>query len=120
MPLITQNSQKEEKSKLPIMEIGFVVVMVIFAIMIIASSKSPNDAASGICGWGFILFICYICCKYAEYSKKKEDVGQHQQQQQVIQIGTTEAKPMRVCPKCGMQNDRESRYCSDCGNTLRT
>jgi hypothetical protein len=39
---------------------------------------------------------------------------QQQQQQQVVIHGEAHDKK-RVCPKCGWQNDRESKFCSDCG-----
>lgn len=39
---------------------------------------------------------------------------QQQQQQQVVIQGEAQGKK-RVCPKCGWQNDREAKFCSDCG-----
>lgn len=39
---------------------------------------------------------------------------QQQQQQQVIIQGDNQ-KRKRVCPKCGLQNDRDAKFCSDCG-----
>ena len=41
---------------------------------------------------------------------------QHQQQQQQVVIQNSgEKKNMRVCPKCGMQNDKDAKFCNDCG-----
>lgn len=40
--------------------------------------------------------------------------GRQQQQQQVVIQGEAQGKK-RVCPKCGWQNDREAKFCSDCG-----
>ena len=39
---------------------------------------------------------------------------QRQQQQQQIVIQSGNEKTMRVCPKCGCQNDKEAKFCSDC------
>ncbi|MCZ7398186.1 MAG: zinc-ribbon domain-containing protein [Candidatus Methanoperedens sp.] len=40
---------------------------------------------------------------------------QQQQQQQVVIQNSGEKKNMRVCPKCGMQNDKDAKFCNDCG-----
>ncbi|HHT9139080.1 MAG TPA: zinc-ribbon domain-containing protein [Candidatus Wunengus sp. YC60] len=39
---------------------------------------------------------------------------QQQQQQQVIIQGEAQGKK-RVCPKCGWQNDKDVKFCGDCG-----
>ncbi len=39
--------------------------------------------------------------------------GRQQQQQQIVIQGETGRK--RICPKCGWQNDKEAKFCSDCG-----
>ena len=39
---------------------------------------------------------------------------QQQQQQQVVIQGEGIGKK-RVCPKCGWQNDKDAKFCSDCG-----
>lgn len=39
---------------------------------------------------------------------------QQQQQQQVVIQGEAQGRK-RVCPKCGWQNDRDAKFCSDCG-----
>jgi uncharacterized membrane protein YvbJ len=41
--------------------------------------------------------------------------GHRQQQQQVVIQNSGEKKNMRVCPKCGMQNDKDAKFCNDCG-----
>jgi len=38
-----------------------------------------------------------------------------QQQQQQITIPGTEEEPKRICPKCGMENNRAATFCGDCG-----
>jgi protein-S-isoprenylcysteine O-methyltransferase Ste14 len=122
MTTITQNNQKDEKpedKKIPYMEIIFGVIFIFFVFAVIASTTETSSAkASSLIALFFTFLICYICCKYS--SRKKEDKSPpQQQQQQVIQIGGHEARPMRVCPKCGLQNDRENKFCADCGNKLR-
>jgi cbb3-type cytochrome oxidase subunit 3 len=64
---------------------------------------------SAIIGLLFLLVICYICFKYSGRRKQQ----QQQQQQIVVQTGDRDKK-MRVCPKCGMQNEVTNKFCSDC------
>lgn len=40
--------------------------------------------------------------------------GRQQQQQQQVVIGDIKDRK-RICPKCGWQNDKDSKFCSDCG-----
>jgi len=62
-----------------------------------------------------ILLSAYLA--YQDAKKFGYEPRQQQQQQQVV-IGGVEdnnKKSKRICPKCGMENDRENKFCSDCG-----
>lgn len=62
----------------------------------------------------FLLVMCYICFQFnarAQQQKQQQKQTQEQHQQVIVQ---TSDKKMRVCPKCGMQNDVTNRFCSDC------
>ena len=71
-----------------------------------------TDPFSGIFGLIFLLVICYFCFKYSGRNKQQQQ-NQQQQQQIVVQTGLGDKK-VRVCPKCGMQNDVTNKFCSDC------
>jgi len=122
MTAITQNQPKDEKpgdKKIPYMEIIFGAIFLIFVFAALASTtQTSSEKAASLMSLFFVLLICYVCCKYS-FRKKEDKSSPQQQQQQVIQIGGHEARPMRVCPKCGLQNDRENKFCADCGNKLR-
>lgn len=42
--------------------------------------------------------------------------GQYQQQQVVVH---NNEKKMRICPKCGWQNERDTKFCGDCGFSFK-
>jgi len=85
---------------------GILALLFIFGLL--SNPKAMGETLSVIIGLFFWLVICYICFKFFGRSKQ-----QQQQQQIVVQTGDRENK-LRVCPKCGMQNDVTSRFCSDC------
>lgn len=45
----------------------------------------------------------------------KGNQRQQQQQQQQIVIQNDYQRNRRICPKCGWQNDKDTKFCSDCG-----
>jgi len=78
---------------------------------LLSNPQEFGETVSAILSLFFWLVICYVCFKFCGGNK------QQQQQQVVVQTGD---KKMRVCPKCGMQNDVTSKFCSDCGYEFET
>jgi hypothetical protein len=90
--------------------IGGIVVLLII-IGLISNPTAMGQTLSGIIGLILLLVICYVC--FILFGRKKQQQQQQQQQQIVVQTGDRDKK-MRVCPKCGMQNDVTNKFCSDC------
>lgn len=84
---------------------------------VITNPEAMGATLSGIIAIVFWLIVCYFCYRFCYSSHPQPQQQQQQQQQQIImQTGDKEDKKMRVCPKCGMQNDVSNRFCSDCAN----
>ena len=58
-----------------------------------------------------ILIIIVVVIWFLFFKGNKQ---QQQQQQQVVIQGDWAGKK-RVCPKCGLQNHGDAKFCSDCG-----
>lgn len=86
------------------------IVAVLFVLGFIADPKAMGSTVGMIIGIIFWLAMCYFCYKFFFRSPRYQ---QQQQQQQVV-VQTGDNKKMRVCPKCGMQNDVASKFCADC------
>lgn len=86
----------------------------VFIIAVLSDPQKRSEIFNFIAGLLFwlivFLFILGACCSGARQQQQ-----QQQQQQVIVQTAGTK---MRVCQKCGMQNDVTSRYCSDCGYEL--
>lgn len=85
------------------------ILALLFIIGLISNPKVMGETLSAIFGLIVWLIICYFCFKFCGRGQQQQ---QQQQQQIVMQMGD---KKMRVCPKCGMQNDVTNKFCSDCG-----
>jgi uncharacterized protein YacL len=84
------------------------IIIFLFTIGIILNPKVMGETISGIIAIIFWLIMCYFCFKFCGRNQ------QHQQQQQQQIVMQTGEKKLRVCPKCGMQNNVTNRFCSDC------
>ena len=58
-----------------------------------------------------LLFIAIIV--FLLRGRKRQQ--QQQQQQQVVIQNESPGKKLRVCPKCGWQNETDAKFCNDCG-----
>ncbi|MFZ3383243.1 MAG: hypothetical protein WA144_04885 [Candidatus Methanoperedens sp.] len=94
------------------------ILAVLFTIGLISNPKAMGETVSMIVGIIFWLIICYVCFKYFGRNKQQQQQNQQQQQQIVVQTGLGDKK-VRVCPKCGMQNDVTNKFCSDCANEFK-
>lgn len=68
------------------------------------------DTISVILGLLFFWVIFMFCFKYLGVQKALDEFVRSKQRQQT----GDKDKKMRVCLKCGMQNDVTSKFCSDC------
>jgi ribosomal protein L40E len=82
------------------------LVAFVFMIMLLSNPQQMGESVTAIFSLLFWLLICYVCFKFCGGNR------QQQQQQVVVHTGGTK---MRVCSKCGMQNDVTSKFCNDCG-----
>jgi len=89
------------------------IIGFIFFLGVISNPEAMGATLSGIIAIVFWLIVCYFCYKFCGRSQPQQ---QQQQQQTIIHTGDKGDKKMRICPKCGMQNDVANRFCSDCAN----
>lgn len=103
--------QIEEFNKKPNAKYAYIglIIAVIFTLATIADPEATIGMIFSIIALLFYLLVCYFIFKLCFRSQK-----QQQQQQQQVVINNSN-KRMRICPKCGLQNDIDSRFCSDCG-----
>lgn len=105
--------QIEEFNKNPNAKYAYIgiIVAVIFTIAAIADPEATIGMISSVISLLFWLFVCYLIFKFCFRSQK-------QQQQQQVVINNSNKK-VRVCPKCGLQNDIDNKFCSDCGHEFK-
>jgi amino acid permease len=108
MGLQEQIEEFNKKPNAKYVYIGLIIAF-IFTIAAISDPKATAGTISAIISLLFWLFVCYFIFKFCFRSQK-----QQQQQQQQVVINNSNKK-VRVCPKCGLQNDIDSKFCSDCG-----
>ncbi|AYK16168.1 MAG: zinc-ribbon domain-containing protein [Methanosarcina flavescens] len=101
--------QIEEFNKRPNAKYAYIglIIAVLFTIAAIADPQATIGMFFSIISLLFYLLVCYFIFKFCFRSQK-------QQQQQQVVINNSNKKA-RVCPKCGLQNDIDSKFCSDCG-----
>lgn len=85
---------------------GFLAIL--FTLGFITNPQAMGGTIFAIISLIFWLAVCYLCYRFFYRPQQ-----QQQQQQVVVQTGD---KRMRVCPKCGMQNDVTSKFCGDCSH----
>ncbi|WP_048126194.1 zinc-ribbon domain-containing protein [Methanosarcina lacustris] len=101
--------QIEEFNKKPNAKYAYIglILAFLFTIAALADPEATIGMVFSIISLLFWLAVCYFIFKFCFRSQKQ------QQQQQVIVNNSN--KKVRVCPKCGLQNDVDSKFCSDCG-----
>jgi uncharacterized paraquat-inducible protein A len=109
--------QIEEFNKKPNAKYAYIglILAVLFTIVAIADPEASVAMLFSIFSLLFYLLVCYLLFKLC--SRSQEQQQQQQQQQQVVINNSN--KKVRVCPKCGLQNDIDSKFCSDCGYALK-
>jgi uncharacterized membrane protein YvbJ len=63
--------------------------------------------------WAIILIFVLIVIYWFTFPGVKKALDKFVRSKQRQQTGGKDKK-MRICPKCGMQNDGTSKFCSDC------
>jgi Predicted membrane protein len=106
--------QIEEFNKRPNAKYAYIglIVAFIFTIAALADPKATIGMISTVISLLFWLLVCYFVFRFCSRNQ------QQQQQQQQITINNSNKK-VRVCPKCGLQNDIDSKFCSDCGHEFK-
>ncbi len=69
-----------------------------------------------VCGYDFIITLdkCPIC------AANSDKLNEFDNQVKGINIGSTIKATLKYCTKCGKENNDDSSYCSNCGNSLAT
>ena len=62
-----------------------------------------------------VLLLIIAIIVFLFRGRKQHQHQQQQQQQSVVIQNESPGKKLRVCPKCGWQNETDAKFCNDCG-----
>jgi|SRR3989344_7745102 len=82
----------------------------LFLVIFVINPEPMKELLSSILGLIFFILICYFCAKLC---------GRKQTQSQSQHIVFNSGDKKRVCSECGLQNDVDNVFCSDCGKRLK-